>query len=56
MQVVEDNLGNMDVFGLANVAWSLATLKVFEKNDWGNVGSRTRRHKMLDTIASNCKV
>ena len=55
MQVVEDNLGNMDVFGLANVAWSLATLKVFEKNDWGNVegGKDERGTEMLDTIASN---
>ena len=42
-------------FGLANVAWSLATLKVFEKNDWGNVegGKDERGTEMLDTIASN---
>ena len=51
--MVEDNLGNMDVFGLANVAWSLATLKVFEKNDWGNVeGGKDERHR---NVGYDCK-
>jgi len=53
MRAVENNLGNMDQFGLANVAWSLARLRVFEDDDGQNKEINEKGVKMLDTIARN---
>ena len=53
MGVVESNLANMDQFGLANVAWSLARLRVFEDDNGENKEMNEKGAEMLDTIARN---
>jgi hypothetical protein len=53
MGVVESNLVNMDQFGLANVAWSLARLRVFEEDNGQNKEMNEKGAEMLDTIVRN---
>lgn len=50
MQSVEDNVNDMDQFGLANVAWSLARLRVLGNEDGVKDDGEK---KMLDLIARN---